>query len=350
MKKEFKQKILLVVSLSIFSLWGQGTLLAQISESTTRIGTTAAQFLKIGAGARPLALGGAFSAVEGDINNVYWNPAGLVHAQGLGAATFNHADWLAGMNYDFAAVSLNLGSFGTVALSGVSFRVPEDIVRTLQNEEGDGRRFDAGSMALGLTYARALTDRFSFGVTFKYINERIWNESANGIAFDVGTLFITPFNDLKIGASMSNFGSKMRLEGRDLFFNLDPNPGVSGGPKNIPSQYRLGEYDMPLVFRVGVAMDVLHYDVLKATVAVDATHPNDNTEYLNMGVELSYNRLVYGRLGYKSLFLKDSEQKLTWGLGIRYEVTASNMIMLDYAFADYGRLLNIQHLSISVSY
>lgn len=323
---------------------------AQITRSTSRVGTTAAQFLKIGAGARALGLGGAFVAVAGDINGVYWNPASISRISNNGSATFNHADWLAGMNYDFAAAALHVGDVGTLALSVVSFSVPEDIVRTLQNENGDGRRFDASSVAFGLSYARNLTDRFSMGVTVKYLNERIWNEKASGFALDVGTLFITPFNDLKIGASMSNFGGKMQLAGRDLLFNLDPQPNVDGGTENVPSQYRMGEFEIPLTFRVGMAMDVIHYEGITAMAALDATHPNDNTEYIGAGVEVNYRNTVYGRVGYKSLFLRDSEQKLTWGVGFRYEFFGTTALAIDYGFADYGRLQNVQFLSLSIQY
>ncbi len=323
---------------------------AQIARSTSRVGTTAAQFLKIGAGARALGLGGAFVAVEGDINSVYWNPAGISRIANNGSAAFNHADWLAGMNYDFVAAAIHVGDVGTLALSVISFGVPEDIVRTLQNEYGDGRRFDASSVAFGLSYARNLTDRFSLGVTVKYINERIWNEKASGFALDVGTLFITPFKDLKIGASMSNFGGKMQLTGRDLLFNLDPQPNVDGGTENVPSQYRVGEYEIPLTFRVGVAMDVIQYEGINAMAVLDATHPNDNTEYVGTGVEVSYRNTIYGRVGYKSLFLRDSEQKLTWGVGFQYEFSATAALAIDYGFADYGRLQNVQFLSLSIHY
>jgi hypothetical protein len=71
-----------------------------------------------------------------------------------------------------------------------------------------------------------LTDRFSIGFTAKFVQERIWNSTASGFAFDVGTLYRTPFNDLMIGASISNFGTSMKLDGRDIQFNSDPNENL----------------------------------------------------------------------------------------------------------------------------
>jgi len=103
-----------------------------------------------------------------------------------------------------------------------------------------------------------------------------------------------------------------------------------------------------LSFRVGIAMDVVQEEGVTLTSVVDATHPNDNAEYLGMGLEGNFNRLIYGRIGYKSLFLEDSEQGLTWGLGVRYEFGVNSILMIDYGFADYGRLNNVQFVSASL--
>jgi hypothetical protein len=230
----------------------------------------------------------------------------------------------------------------------VSLRVPEDLVRTVDFPEGDGRRWDASSFAIGISYARNLTDRFSIGVNAKFIREDVWSESATGFAIDLGTLYEFEIKGLTLGASISNFGTKMRLDGRDLYFNNDPNNDVGSGPNNIPSQGRTIEFDLPLVFRIGLAYDYYPIEDLRATMALDATHPNDNTEYVNTGLELSWKEIVFGRVGYKSLFLRDSEQGLTWGLGLHYGITNVATIKLDYGFADYGRLKNVQYVSLGL--
>jgi hypothetical protein len=261
---------------------------------------------------------------------------------------FNHANWLADIKYDFAAGVLPIGELGTFGLCVTSLRVPEEIVRTVDYPDGDGRRWDAGSIAFGLSYARNLTERFSIGFNAKYIRESIWSESASGFAIDVGTLYLSEIPGLSIGASISNFGTKMRLDGRDLNFNYDPDNNIGTGPNNIPSQLQTEEYDLPLIFRIGLAWDLYPVDDFRATLAVDATHPNDNTEYLNSGVELSWKEIVFGRVGYKSLFLRDTEQGLTWGLGLHYGITNGATIKLDYGFADYGRLNNVQYFSLGV--
>lgn len=321
---------------------------AQLFNSTSKVGTTAGQFLKIGAGARALGMGGAQVAMPGDVSAVYWNQAALSRLEVNGEMTINHASWLADIQYDFLAGILPMGDIGTFGFTVTSLRVPEDLVRTVEFPEGDGRRWDASSLALGIVYARNLTDAFSIGFHVKYIHESIWTEQANGIAFDVGTLYLSEIPGLTLGASISNFGSKMRMEGRSLYFNQDPDGNVGSGPNNVPAEYRSDDFDLPLMFRIGIAWDALKTDLIRGTVALDATHPNDNTEYLNGGVEFAWREIVFARVGYKSLFLRDSEQGLTWGFGVHYGITNVVQFKLDYGFADYGRLKNVQFFSLGL--
>lgn len=323
---------------------------AQLDRSTSKVGTTAAQFLKIGAGARAIGMGGTYTAVSNDIYSVYYNPAGIANTTSFGQVAFNHANWLASINYDFAALSLNLQHFGTIFFSLTSLAVPEDKVRTFDYPEGDGRVWDASSIAIGAGFAKKLTDKFSIGFHAKYINESIWNTSASGFAVDVGTYYVTPFNNLVIGASISNFGSKLQLDGRDIQFNTDPNADPNTGPNNVLSRYETEKFDIPLTFRIGLAMDVIKERYIRTTVAVDATHPNDNTEYVNVGMELAFDELAFLRVGYKSLFLRDSEQGLTFGGGLKYSFNDQFTIFLNYGWADYGRLENVQFFDLGIGF
>jgi hypothetical protein len=322
---------------------------AQLFRSTAKVGTTAAQFLKIGAGARALGMGGAAVAVTGDISAMYWNPAALSRMTASSELTFNHADWLADIKYNFAAGMMTLEGLGTFGISIIALNVPEDLVRTVDFPEGDGRKWDASSIAFGLSYARNLTDRFSIGFTGKYVHEGIWSESANGFALDVGTLYMSEIPGLSVAASISNFGTSMQMSGRDFYFNTNPEGVLGAGPQNIPSEYQAESFSMPLTFRFGVAYEAINADDIRATIAVDAVHPNDNTESLNSGLELAWREIVYARVGYKSLWLRDSEQGLTWGVGIHYGITNVATVKLDYGFADYGRLQNVQYFSLGLS-
>lgn len=339
------KKYTIVILFIVCGLLSQS--LAQSDEgTTTKVGTTSAQFLKIGAGARAVGMGGAYSAMSHDIYAVYWNPAGLSTSVSTTEFTFNHANWLADMKYDFSAASFNLGDAGTVAVSFTSFATPEEKVTTFANPEGDGRTWSAGSIAAGLTYSKMLTDRFSVGVTAKYLRETIWNSSSSGFAVDVGTLYRTPFNDLTISAAIFNFGGDLTLDGRDIQFNTDPNDNIDTGPNNIPANYDTDAYPIPMMFRFGLAMDAVKTRYIRLSTAVDAIQPNDNSPYLNLGGEFAYDELLFVRVGYRQLFMNNSEGGLTFGGGIKYHFSDNFGVLINYAFADYGRLNSVHFFDV----
>ncbi len=267
--------LLLMVSLSM----GQG------GKNITNVGTTSAPFLSIEVGARSIAMGGAFVAMSDDATGLYWNSAGtarLTHAE----VSFHHTDWLANTSFDYAGLVIPLAAGkDALGLSFTSLSMDDMEVRTVFSPEGTGEKFSANDMAIGVSYARNLTDRFSIGFTGKYVFQKLWHMTASAFAIDIGTLFTTQFNGMRIGMSICNFGGKMRLEGKDTQVNYDVDPAKFGNNDKILAHLDTDKWSLPLTFRVGVAMDVLKSDFNRLTLAVDALHPNDNTECLNLGTE-----------------------------------------------------------------
>jgi hypothetical protein len=318
-----------------------------VPQNLTKTGTSAAPFLKIGVGSRAIGMGGAFAATADDITAIYWNPGGLASMYSSEVA-FNHVRWLADVNYDFAAFATYLPDLGTIG-AFVSVESMDDmLVRTTAQPEGTGELFTAGAMAIGISYARNLTDQFSIGFNVKYIREHLWNMSATGVAVDLGTIYRIPIlNEFRLAASISNFGTKMKLEGRD---NLKI-AQVGGGEGNlINTDIQLDAFDLPLIFRVGVAADVIKNGEHRLTVALDAVHPNDNTEYINTGVEYGWNEIVFLRGGWKSLFERDSEQHFTAGIGVHYRIVGDFKFKVDYAYQDWGRLKNVHYLTFGLRF
>jgi hypothetical protein len=307
------------------------------TNTITKVGTTSAQFLKIGIGSRPIALGGAFVAEANDLSALYWNPAGLALMKGA-SASFSHTQYLADIDYNYAAFGIPLGNMGTIAASLILLDSGDMQVRTIDRPLGTGEFFNTQSYALQLSYARSLTNTFSIGTTLKYISESIWHSRATAMAFDVGILFTTPYDRLRLGANMANFGGKMQMSGRDILFSQDPSPDQSGDVEIVNAEYLLGKYDLPLLFRVGLAWDAVKSDDHNVLVLLDAAHPNDNSEYVNMGAEYRFRELLSLRIGYKSLFEDDGEQGLTFGGGLNIRIDRSLRAGFDYAYADFGRL------------
>ncbi len=321
-----------------------------IGQKVTKVGTTAAPFLSIGVGSRAIAMGGAFVSTADDASALFWNVSGIARLKG-NQIILDHAEWIADINYDFAGVVLNFGSFGVLGATFTSLSMA-DMERTTEYQpEGTGELFSAGSFAISAAYARNLTDRFSIGFNAKYISEKIFNSSASGIALDIGTLYTTPFHDMKIGMSISNFGTKMQMQGRDMLIQYDIDPLRAGNNANLNADLQTDRYDLPLMFRVGVSMDVLqNLNNHQLTVAVDALHPSDNVESLNLGAEYVFMDLVALRFGYKQLFSRDSEEGLTMGAGFRYTFLRNVGIRLDYAYQSFGRLRNVNRFSFLLDF
>ena len=293
-------------------------------------GTVAARFLTMPAGARASAMGSALVASVDDATATYWNPAGLASLRG-GLFQGEYADWYAGYAYNYAALAYPT-RFGTVGAAVTALRSPEMEETTADQQDGTGRTFTAGSYAFALSYGKALTDRFSIGATAKVVNERILNSSATGVGFDVGTMFVTPFRGIRLGAAISNFGTKMQMNGADLNVVVDVDPGNAGNGEGQTARFDTDQNDLPLTMRIGLAGEAYNAGGNRLTLAVDALSPNASEQYVNLGAEASMlNGLVAVRGGYNQLFLPDATQGLTAGAGLRYGFGGLDL-RLDYAY------------------
>lgn len=310
-------------------------------------GTTAAPFLTIAQGARALGMGTAFVAVADDQSAMYWNPAGIADLSGY-RIVFDYTQWLADVKYNYLGATINLGNLGVVGLNMTSSSIPEMRVTTVENPSGTGEMFGVSDAAIGVTYALKLTDKFAIGFNPKFIYQKIWKMSASAIAIDIGVKYLTPFDGITLGMSITNFGSKMRLLGNNTIVLYDPDPFTSGNNGHIPSDARTDEWTLPLNFKVGIAYNVFSVDGNRLVLAVDASHPSDNYESVDVGGEYAFNDFIFLRGGYKSLFLQNAEERFTLGFGIQQALIGSTQLAIDYAYQDYTRLKNVQKFSVGI--
>lgn len=321
------------------------------AQRVSKTGTTAASFLEIGVGATAGAIGGAFVSVANNASALYWNASGIANIT-QNEALVVHTNWIAQTSFDYAAVVLPLGNFGNLGFSFTSLSMEDMKVRTVEQPEGTGEYFSAGDIAVGMSYARNLTDRFSIGFTAKFIQQRIWHMSANAVAFDAGTLFRTDlFGGMVIGASISNFGTPMQLAGRDNRQYISVDVTKLGSNDKIPSDIEMDTWDLPLNFQIGVSTKAINTQDYKLMIALDAIHPNNDYESMNIGTEFSYKDFLFIRGGFQSLFLKDSEGGLTLGIGVNSKMLFSNAtVSVDYAYRNFGRLDNVHTFSVDLKF
>ncbi len=320
------------------------------AQQVTKTGTTAAKFLSIGIGPRANSMGGAFSAVSNDASAMYWNPAGIAGINEV-QALITYTKMFADINVNYIGLVMPLGSVGNLGLSVTSMNVGDMYVTTELYPEGTGEKFTAGSYAFGLTYARYITEDFAVGANIKYIRETIYNSYADGFAIDIGTTFKTPFYGIRFASSISNYGSKMQMGGTDLLVRHTADPTRLGSNNTLDANLATEQFELPLKLQVGVARDFQFTDEHRLTIAIDAIHPNDNNQWVNLGGELSlFNDLISLRGGYKALFLKDTQEGLTLGAGIKYDGLKYFRIEVDYSYQQMKYLDNLHSFGVMLSF
>jgi len=310
-------------------------------EDVTNAGTSAAAFLEIGVGGRAQAMGNAGVALAYDASSMFWNPAAASAMEEKVLVSFDHTAWFANTQLEYVAAVLDLPRIGAFVLSVLNFQIVDQApVRTILQPEGTGEFYSASDLALSLTYAARLTPRFMAGLSGKIIQETLWNEQARAFAFDLGMIYRTNLPGLSLAAGLANFGTGMRIEGRDLRRAFDDDPrNFSNDKLNVNLQ--TDTFSLPLLFRFGIAYQ-RQASVHRMTLAADVLHPSDNSESVNAGLEYTFMDAVSFRAGVASYFERDRTGGYTLGMGLYHELLGQLGITVDYAYATWG-VLNATH-------
>ena len=321
-KDRFSLRSVFIAGLAIF-LTLTAFMLPSDVNAQAKVGTTGAQFLELGVSARAMGMAEAFTAVADDISAVYYNPAGLVNLYGREVA-FTKVQMPADINYYFSGIGLPLESIGGVVGIGFYGLFSGDIIETdyyRGTDIGTGRIFSYEAYALSVSYGRYLTDRFSIGISAKYIGEFTHDYSSSGWSADVGTNYDTGFRGFKIAMSISNFGPDMKF--------------INNG------------YPLPINFKFGGAINVVENDNHVVTFAVEGAHPSDNLEKYNTGLEYTFKERFTLRSGSRFNYDEDG---LTYGAGMRVPFGEESEAQFDYAYQDFGVLTEVHRFTVSIAF
>lgn len=314
---------------------------AQIS----KVGTTASSFLEMPVGARSSAIT-AFAAAVNDPSAMVLNPAGLAEINGQ-EIQIEFTDYYLDFTHSYVGIGLPTKR-GVAGIHVLAMNYGEFEETTEQAQGKTGRTFGAYSVSVGGSYAQKLTDKLSVGGTIKFLHEQIEDVSASGLAFDVGTLFITPFDDIRFGVSVTNIGSKMQLTGNGLITECDLDDSSSGN-SDTDCNLATREYDLPLMLRVGFAWDAYTSDDIRATITLDGNNPSNNVQSISVGGEISLlNDTVFLRGGVPYIGQNNSKETFNAGIGVKYQVDNSLKLGFNYAYHGYEYLGDVNKLSLQV--
>jgi hypothetical protein len=297
---------------------------ASAAEIFEKVGTFDGQFLKIGIGARAAGMGNAFVAIADDPTAVYWNPAGIARLDDKETnVQLNHVTWPADVKVDQATLAFKLKKIpGQFAVNARSLTIDDQPVRDAYRPEGTGEFFDAGYTSFGATYARSFTDKFSAGFNISLVKLGLAEFSQETITFDVGTLYDVGVAGMKIGFAIQNIGGQVQFIDR--------------------------EARIPTIFRVGTAADLVSSGPNKLLGSFEFSHPPDNSERMNAGLEYSFKDYLFLRGGYN--FNYDTE-KMAAGAGVRFPIAPlKTNANFDYAYTDMETLGAAHRLSLRIRF
>jgi hypothetical protein len=303
-----------------------------------KVGTAGVKFLSIGLSPVALGMGEAYVAVANDASSVFWNPAGLANVKGK-AIFFGHTEWIVDTRLPAFVYITDIGTFGKLGffVGGVYSSNFEEVRLTPQGDiQFTGKTFSYIGIQAGLSYARYFTDRFAVGVNLKGVYEGYGDyTNCATVALDAGTYFHTGWKTLRIAMSLQHLGPDMTPSGTYILWE-----SKAGNLVETEKKYR--SYPLPMVFRLGAAMEVYKDALHRVTIATEAVHPNDNVETIAFGTEYSFAELLFLRVGYN---INKDEGGFSAGAGF-----APGNISLDYSFSDFGSLPDIHRLGLSLRF
>ncbi len=262
----------------------------------TAYGTTAGEFLLLGAGARGAALGGAFAALSTDVTALYYNPAGLAQLARPGAM-LSTMSYVAQTNYTWAGIAFPMGGGSSaIGVSVGAFGFSNQPVYTVENPDGDGRVYSVSETFVSGTYGKNFSDRFSAGVSLKFLSDNLGSTSASAFAFDFGTNFHAMIGQRPIRAAfvIQNLGSSLKHEGPGIETGVVPPPPLGTVPvprEAQPASFRTKEFGLPVMFRVSVALDLVTQGANRVTLLSEFTQPNNTKPGAAAGLEWSAQNL-----------------------------------------------------------
>ena len=266
--------------------------------------------------------------------------------------SFTYNSWIGGLTQNAVAASYNMENIGTLGIGVMTFGmsgIPADrdvypgnaVLQGLQIDQATSDTYDYMDMLAQVTYSTYVMNRLALGASVKFIHEKIDDQAATAIGFDLGSVYNIGLLDWNIGARVSNLGSDMK------FYDY-PSP-------------------IPLTFAMGTSMVPVRIGSSSVMVAVDLVKPQDGQQYYYSGLEYNYNNTIFLRGGWKFNYsylglagdgidegttlrqgVQTSLEKGSLGAGVRVPM-AEYMLALDYSYTVFTSFSDVHRLTLRVS-
>lgn len=257
---------------------------------------TTATWLKLGAGARPAALGEAYSAVSKKIDSLLYNPAGISSLEGTNF-TFIYDQRFMDTKYGFLASCVSIEDVGTLGISFAYCKIAK--IKRIENFIWNNEYFDTSDTMLTFTYGRNIKERCHLGSNLKIISSKIDNEEGKAFALDVGLIDEIIPDKLNVGICLTNLGSKLT--------------------------YCQESNSLPLNLKVGSLLALLDNRLL---ILSEVNKYRDKKVSFCLGGEYILGDVLLIRAGYSSA--NEASKGITTGIGFKFKTSSLDIAYIPY--------------------
>jgi hypothetical protein len=278
-----------------------------------------------------------------------------ISAPGITISTYSY---VADTRYSWGGIAFpfNDGQ-STLGVQFGTFGFSDQPVYTIADPEGDGTTYGVTQTFTGLTYAQNFSDRFSAGITGKFITDKLGKSSASAFAVDFGTSFHALIAEKPIRASfvIANLGTALTHSGTGLDVNVSrpPPPQQQDIPQDPqPARYQAASFNLPVVFRVGLAYDFVSNQATRVTVIGSFDQPNNSSASAAGGLEWAFTDIA--RSGFtvmaRGSYAYQPDNNLDANPSAGFATTLSGQDGLDGLAFGGGLMYNRDSFGVGIDY
>lgn len=306
-----------------------------------KMAQTGMKFMNATIDARAAGLNEAVTALEGGAAFWYTNPASLARTENFADVALGQMNWIADIKYlygsaAFVPLDIRYGVIGVTAMSVNYGTFYETVLSTSEQGFTELGTFSPYAFSFGVSYANALSDKFSFGANIKYAKQSLGgaytvysdaeqtkqDNVRDVLAFDFGLIYKTGYKSLNFAMVVKNFSKEVTYEEEN--------------------------FQLPLTFRIGLSMDAMDLfngvdkSMHSLLIGVDAVHYRDYEEQVNLGAEYTFMNTISLRAG---LSAPNDERSYSLGVGLKQSYQ-SYSLGVDYAYAPFGIFDAVHRISV----
>ena len=328
------------------------------AQDNQKLAQASFQFLSVVSDARAAAMADAVTSLQIGSSALFFNPAGMSNMKDFIDVSASNNQWIADIKHYTVGMAISpfKGDYGVVGFS-MQYVDYGNFIGTRVNKSIDKGYDDVGifklyALAVGIGYAKQLTDQFSVGGQIHWARQDLGQSTIPNLAPQIPILdslgkptgqFADSSSTVsnKLTPLVFDFGTQFKTGIKSLVFGMS----VRNFSKDM--QYAYENFQLPLVFTLGISMNLMDFFEnvpmdQSLYLCIDASHYRDHPEQLKIGVEYQVLKMLSLRGGYAT---NSDESGFSYGVGV-----SKFGFAFDYSYTPFGVFNNVQRMTVRFSF